>query len=139
MMERSPYPFEVEIAERFSVGGKFTASPKGEWIRGYLLTFGRGYSYEMWKEYRQFASYLGIKPGTYENFRFYMWVLKRLGLIRLVRRGRARKGVDRRIYAIVPEMMDSPMWRRPLQAMYPSTDWTIKSPEEKSVLRRKYR
>lgn len=40
--------------ERFSKGGKFAASSKGEWVRGYLLTFKEGYVYEMWKEYMQF-------------------------------------------------------------------------------------
>ena len=138
-MERAPYPFEVEILERFSRGGKFAASPKGEWVRGYLLTFKEGYSYEMWKEYTQFAGYLGINPGTYICFKRYMWILKKLGLIRLVRRERVVRGFRKSFYAIAPGMENSPIWRRPEQTMYPSVDWTVKPYEVKRALRARYR
>ncbi|MEM4429674.1 MAG: hypothetical protein QXM08_00740, partial [Thermofilaceae archaeon] len=80
-MEREPYPFEEDIAERFRVGGKWAASPKSEWIRGYLLTFGKGCPYEMWKRYCEFAERLGIRPGSYISFARHVWLLKRLGLI----------------------------------------------------------
>jgi len=138
-VERPPYAFEVRIIERFSRGGKFAASPKGEWIRGYLLTFKEGYAYEMWKEYRQFAAYLGINPGTYISFKTYMWILKRLGLIRLVRRERVVRGFRKSIYAITPGMENSPLWRSPMQTAYPSIDWKIKPDEVKRALRAKYR
>lgn len=139
MGERSPYPFEIEIKERFSRGGKFTASPKGEWIRGYLLTFKEGYAYEMWKEYKQFAAFLAINPGSYTSFKTYMWILKKLGLIKLVRRESVTRGFKKSIYAITHGMENSPWWKCPMQVAYPSIDWKIKPPEIKSVLRAKYR
>jgi len=120
-MERELWAFEVPIIERFSMGGKAAASPKGEWIRGYLLAFREGYSYEMWKKYVYFASTLRVSPGTYTNFKTYTWILKNLGLIRLVRRERVVRGYRKGIYAITPGMENSPLWRSPMQARYPST------------------
>lgn len=138
-MERALYPFEVAIAERFSRGGKSAASPKGEWVRGYLLTFREGYSYGMWKEYIQFAAYLGINPGTYVSFKTYIWILKKLRLIRLVRKERTTKGFEKSIYAITPGMENSPLWSAPMQEKYPSTSWKRLPTEIKRILRTKYR
>ena len=41
-------------------------------------------------------------------------------------------------YQVVPEKIDDPAWMRPFQMLYPSTDWTKLSREEKRILRRKY-
>jgi len=136
---RPLYAFEVDIARRLAAGGKMLASPKGEWIRGYLLAFGEGCPYEMWKDYSEFADRIAIRPGTYLSFARYMWMLKRLGLITLVRREKGPRGFPKSYYAIAPGMKDSPLWARPTQALYPSTDWTIKTAEEKYRLRAKYR
>ena len=38
-------------------------------------------------------------------------------------------------YEIVPERKGDPAWRRPFQEAYPSTDWTVKTGEEKRRLR----
>jgi hypothetical protein len=133
-------PFEVDIMARFRAGGKWYASPKGEWIRGYLLTYGEGCPYEMWKEYARFASILGIRPGTYTSFKTYMWILhKKLGLIRLVRKEVGPRWFAKSYYAIAPGMENSPLWRSPMQYAYPKTDWKIKTDEEKRRLREKYR
>ncbi len=136
-MERELYPFELEIAARFSVGGTLTASPKSEWIRGYLLYFGEGYPYGMWKEYQVFARYLGIRPGSYALFVRHIWLLKKLGLIEPVRAEVRPGGMPRVYYRVKPGMEMSPLWRRPMQILYPSTDWS--RPETKSVYREKYR
>jgi len=138
-MERTLYPFEIEIMERFSIGGKSAASPKGEWIRYYLLTFKEDYPYKMWKEYTQFATQLGINPGTYTSFKTYIWILKQLGLIRLIRREKVKRGFRKSFYTITPGMENSPLWRSPMQAAYPKTDWKIKPHEIKSSLRSKYK
>lgn len=137
-MKRTLHLFEIDIARRFNIGGKSKASPKGEWIKGYLLTFGEGYAYRMWKEYKQFAKYLGIKPGTYHSFAKYMYNLKKLGLIKLNRKESIGK-LNRNYYTITPEMENSPAWKRPTQTLYPSTDWTIKPYRIKRILRTKYR
>lgn len=136
-MERELYPFELEIASRFATGGKWTASPKSEWIRGYLLTFGVGYPYRMWKEYRVFAEYLGIKPGSYTVFARHIWLLKKLGLIEPVKVEPRPGGLPRVYYRVKPGAELSPLWRRPMQILYPSTDWS--RPETKELYRGKYR
>ncbi|MEM1522291.1 MAG: hypothetical protein QXU69_04655 [Thermofilaceae archaeon] len=138
-MERELYPFEEEIAARFGAGGKWAASPKAEWIRGYLLMFGSGYPYGMWREYRVFAERLGINPGSYTSFARYIWILKRLGLIVPIRVEPRPRGLPRTYYSVAPGMEGSPIWRRPEQHMYPSVDWTIKPPEVRRAMRAKYR
>ncbi len=135
---RELHRFEREIVDRFMIGGKALASPKAEWIRGYLLTFGEGYPYGMWKTWKEFAEQIRIKPGTYTSFARYMWILKKLGLI-IPSRTEVTKGIPRTYYIIKPGMEDSPIWVRPTQTLYPSTDWTIKPPEVRSALRAKYR
>ena len=130
-------PFEEEIAADFRQFGK-AASPKGRWIQGYLLTYGRGNPYSMWKAYQQFAATLGINPGTYNSFKTYLWILKKLGLVRVVTRVRG-KGFGKTYYAIRRGMENSPLWRHPMQAAYPKTDWKIKTLGEKRALRQKYR
>ena len=136
-IDRELYPFEVNIATWFSMGGKRLSSPKSEWIRGYLLMFGEGYPYKMWKEYREFAEYLGIKPGSYTSFARHIWLLKKLGLIEPVRIEPRPGGIPRTIYRVKRRMIRSPLWRRPMQALYPSTDWT--KPENRKRYREKYR
>lgn len=136
-MEREPYPFEVEIAARFGTGGMRAASPKSEWIRGYLLYFGEGCPYRMWREYQEFARWLGIRPGSYTMFARHVWLLKRLGLVEPVRVEPRPGGLPRVYYRVRPGAEDSPLWRRPMQALYPSTDWTI--PERKKYYRERYR
>jgi hypothetical protein len=132
-------PFEEEIAADFRLSGK-AASPKGRWIQGYLLTYGRGNPYSMWKAYQQFAAALGINPGTYNSFKTYMWILtrKKLNLIRVVTKVRG-KGFGKTYYAIRRGMEDSPLWKHPMQVAYPKTDWKAKSLDEKRALRRRYR
>jgi len=68
-----------------------------------------------------------------------MWILKKLGLIKLVRRERAVRGFRKSFYAITPGMGNSPVWRRPEQTMYPSVDWTVKPIEVRRALRARYR
>lgn len=137
-MERDELrPFERDIIARFMVGGKWAASPKGEWIRGHLLDVGEDYPYRMWKLYARFCSHLGIRPGTYQNFKTYIYLLKRLGLIRPARRERTGRGFPRTYYAIVPGAENRPEWTRPLQVLYPKTDWTV--PEQKERYKEKYR
>jgi hypothetical protein len=99
---------------------------------------GQASVYDMWKAYQRFASILGVRPGTYTNFKTYVWILKQLGLVRVVRRAPgSRGGFHKAYYAITPGMEFSPLWRRPVQALYRKTDWTI--PEQKTRYRAKYR
>lgn len=131
-MRRPLHEFELDIAARFAAMGTMGASPKAEWVRGYLMKFGRGSPYRMWREWREFAELIGARPGTYASFATYMWILKRLGLVRVVRRERGARGFARAYYAIAPGMEGSPLWRRPMQVLYRKTDW-MQMPEEKKA------
>jgi len=143
--------FEVEIIRRFTAKGTHRipeinvgASPKGEWIRGHLLDVGSDYIYLMWKRWCKFTEaekdYVKIRAGTYLSFAKYIWILKRLGLIRKVASATsARKGFKRSIYEVVPELVDDPRWMHPYQALYESTRWWAKQyPKRTRERRRKY-
>ena len=135
-MSRPLEDFESEIAERFLRGGFWLCSPKAEWVRGYLLKHGRGYPYAMWKAWREFAAHIGLRPGSYISFVRYLYVLRRLGLIREAGTEQAVPGrIPRRYYELEPSAADSPLWRRPVQTLYPSSDWTLRRGE----LRERYR
>jgi len=129
--------FEVDILNRFKTWGLLRTSPKGEWIRGHLLDVGEDYPYRMWKLYSKFCEVLGQDPGTYQNFKTYIYLLKRLGLIYPVRREVTNRGFPKTFYAVVPSKELDPAWTRPLQTLYPKTDWKI--PEQKTLYRLKYR
>ena len=84
----------------------------GMWIREYLLKVGKGYPYKMWKEYRRWCEEAGYKPPTYENFRRYIYQLKRVGLISIVsseRNGRFLKNY----YIVNSVMKSSKLWSNP--------------------------
>lgn len=138
--------FEKDILVRFKTFGLYTASPKGEWIRGYLKAHPPGeYPYALWKGWKVFCELAGeltvkIRSGDYQAFRTYIHLLKQLGLITYYAKDvPTPTGRRSNWYTIVLERQDDPAWRRPFQTKYPKTDWTIKSPEEKERLRRKYK
>ena len=114
-------PFEVEIVkeirthpERPGPGGR-SIPRKGVWIRGHLEDVGRDYPYSMWKLWRSFLQRAGlkIKAGTYQAFRNYIYVLRRLGLIR--RAGGSPSTFTKKYYALNPEKINSPLWRNPFK------------------------
>lgn len=114
--------FEENIASRFWKGGYRLASPKAEWIKFYLLKYGKGYPYDMWKKWREFASMIGVRAGSYIAFVRYMFILKRLGLIKEVEEEPTHRGFPRKYYVLVEEMIDSEIWRRPVATLYPSSE-----------------
>jgi len=82
-------PFEREIIReirtdprRPGAGGR-SKQRKRVWIRGHLEEVGRDYPYGMYKRWRSFheEARLNIKAETYQNFRTYICILKRLGLV----------------------------------------------------------
>jgi len=95
--------------------------PTGTFIRDLLLAYKEAYAYEIWKALRDEREKAGIIAPTYHSFRNYMRILRRLGLIRLVRVERAIRGWPRRYFAIVPGMEDHPAWYHPQVAFYPLT------------------
>jgi len=145
-------PYEKEIIKLWKEGvadlpwkwGTTAASPKGRFIKGYLLEKGSAYVKEVWESWSDFVDRaetidVHFKRGDYATMRTYLWLLKRLGLIRLVRKVPSiRKGYfERNVYAVNPRKVDDPAWLRPLQSLYPSADWTVMPKERKHEVRRR--
>ena len=92
-------------------GGR-SVSRKGLWIRGHLLEVGKDYPYSMYKGWKRFieTAELKIRPGSYQNFINYLYVLRRLGLI--IREGEGG-GFKRTYYRLNPEKVNSRIWLNP--------------------------
>ena len=115
-------PFEREIVRqirasprRVGAGGR-SIPRKGVWIRGHLQEVGRDYVYGMYKLWKRFLEEAGlnIKPGTYQQFRTYIYVLKRLGLIYRVG-SPSKSDFTKNFYVLSPEKINSPLWRNPFK------------------------
>ncbi|MFQ6077029.1 MAG: hypothetical protein ACE5Z5_13025, partial [Candidatus Bathyarchaeia archaeon] len=59
--------------------------PTGIFIRDWLLAYREGYAYEIWKALKKERKEMGIIAPTYRAFWNVWRILKKLGLIRLVR------------------------------------------------------
>ena len=146
-------PFEREILDRYGSYGKapdmFTGRKgwKGVWVRGHLRDLHQDYVYNMYRRWKAFCDQallteVKIEPGSYDAFRTYFYLLKRLGLVvfyaeRKVQPGEA--GSARRFYTLAPGLESDPSWERPFQSVYPETDWTQLSYREKHERREKYK
>ena len=115
-------PFERDIVRRIRThprrrgGGGRSVSRKGLWIKNHLLEVGQDYVYSMhirWKGFIEEAG-LNIKAGTYQSFRTYIYVLKRLGLIQRV--GASTGRFSKSYYSLDLEQVDSPKWGNPFKA-----------------------
>lgn len=120
-------PFEKEIIDSFKAfapikgrGGR--SSPhKGVWIREHLQTAREDYSYGMWKRWTRFCRIADvltakIEAGTYDNFRVYVWLLKKLDLILFTREIPGRSPAlefYKHFYRVNPAELQSPLWENP--------------------------
>ena len=145
-------PFEREILDRYGSYGKAPdmltgrRGWKGIWIRGHLRDRRADYVYNMYRSWRAFCNQallaeVKIESGSYDAFRTYFYLLKRLGLVvfyteRGVKPG--EPGSARRFYTLTPGLESDPGWERPFQSVYPKTDWTRLSHREKQERREKY-
>lgn len=146
-------PFEREILNRYSSYGKapdmFTRQKgwKGIWVRGHLRDRRADYVYNMFLSWKTFCNQallaeVEIKPGSYDAFRTYFYLLKRLGLVVFYAERRAQPGEPgsaRRFYTLTSGLESDPRWERPFQSVYPETDWTQLSYREKQERREKYK
>jgi len=146
-------PFEQEILDRYGSYGKapdmFTRRRgwKGIWIRGHLRDRRADYVYSMFSRWKIFCNNallteVKIKPGSYDAFRTYFYLLKRLGLVVFyTERGTqpGEPGSARRFYTLTLGLESDPSWERPFQSVYPETDWTRLSYKEKQERREKYK
>lgn len=161
----APRPWEGFLIDRYRRVGKM-APWKGLWIREHLAEMVYDYPYSMFSRWRLFcesakAQGVKIKAGSYQSFRTYLHLLHKLGLVerelkpighltcpycereipvypQMIKRKKGGR-ISPVHYHLVYGRRDDPAWLRPYQVLFPSTDWRRKTPEEKRVLRRKYR
>ncbi len=97
-------------------------------IRERLRIIGRGYSYEMWKEWREINRGIEKKYCNYSTFRKYIWNLEELGLIEFVPPtvpSSKKELKPRRYYALIRDEIDSIAWLSPLKHLAIIKDWNI--------------
>lgn len=96
--------------------------PTGLFIRDYLLRHRSAYPQEIWRALKKERAKANIYCGSYQSFRVnYIYVLKKLGLIRPVRKEKAGnpKWFDRIYYEITPGKEMDPRWAHPQTAFNP--------------------
>jgi rRNA processing protein Gar1 len=139
--ERELRKFESEIIVLFRFSGK-SASPKGRWILNHLKDLEEraarreislldyAYPYKMYKDWYEFcliANSYGAKinPGTYQNFRIYIHLLKKMGLIRRIFTAPGKKGRVKSIYTLVKPLTKEmeEKFLHPYQELYPITSY----------------
>ena len=91
----------------------------GLWIREYLKRVGMDYEYNIWRTLVKTLAKYGYKYPSYQSFRKYMRVLRKLNLVRVVKEEHRGYGFPRRYYALVPENIDrDDLWINPQKALY---------------------
>lgn len=95
----------------------------GVWIRDHLLEVGEDYPLRMYKLLKREKKLRGVKCGSYQSFRQYVWWLRRLELIEFVRSEPSENPVleGRRYYRVVEGKEDDPAWRNPRRSLYPES------------------
>jgi len=87
----------------------------GLFIKEHLQKVGEDYIQNMWREYKKWAVQNGLKPCKYSSFRAYLWQLKKLGLIKLVKT-ESSWGHDKHYYALEKRKLNHEGWKDPLKA-----------------------
>jgi len=90
----------------------------GMFIRDHLLETVQDYSYHMWMLFKETKK----RPGSYQNFRNYIYWLLKLNLIKFVREEPSRTPhfKPRRYYTYVPANVEKEeLWRNTTRALYP--------------------
>jgi hypothetical protein len=97
--------------------------PTGIFIRDYLMEHKQAYVQEIWRALKEERGEMKIMVGSYQSFRVnYIYVLKKLGLIRPVKRERVPRQPSwfaRVYYSITPGREEDPAWRHPQIALDP--------------------
>ena len=107
----------VEVARR---GLPALIVSTGVWVRDHLLEVGEDYVAAMYRGFKRDKQRTGVRCGSYQGFRQYIYWLRRLGLIEFVRGEPSENPVleGRRYYRVVPGREKDPAWRNPRQALY---------------------
>ena len=94
-----------------------------QFIKQYLTDHNEAYIWEMWTALKKRFSpspetkYKNYQLGSYDSFRRFIWVLKKLRLIELVRKEEGRFGKS--YYALVGGQIKSEAWNNPVGWLYP--------------------
>ena len=116
--------FEKEIIERIRSSPRYTkgiggrsVSRKGLWIKGHLRDAKKDYVHSMFMKWKSFVNETGLEmnPGTYEQFRTYIYLLKQSQLIETTIGKRGNKPFERSYYIINHDMLTSPLWLNPFK------------------------
>jgi hypothetical protein len=86
-------------------------------IREYLRERGEAYIHEMWKEFCEYCRKNGYHIPSRQSFGNYVYLLKKLELIVLVRREEGMKGTVRHYYALNTEKIEDDAWNDPVNAL----------------------
>ncbi|MEM0215166.1 MAG: hypothetical protein QXU17_00260 [Archaeoglobaceae archaeon] len=89
----------------------------GLFIRRFLLKYGEAYVHEMWKAYCRHCKDYGYSSPSRQSFGNYVWMLKKLGLIRFLRSEVGQKGAMRHYYALNRKRIYDAAWRDPVKAL----------------------
>lgn len=96
--------------------------PKGTamWIRDHLTSVGEDYVYGMWKRFRKEKEGLGYRAGSYQNFRRYIYMLQRLGLVQKTRTVKSKEDwmKDKNYYAVIAGKENHEGWENPQRVLY---------------------
>lgn len=94
----------------------------GEWVKNHLNEVGEDYVLNMFNQMKQ--HFKNLKPGkvysvgNYQTFRTYIWMLKELKLITIVREEGSDKPHPKRYYALNQDKINESAWNNPRDALY---------------------
>jgi DNA-binding PadR family transcriptional regulator len=82
-------------------------------------------AYQVWKEIQARLEGTSYRPPSYTNVRTLFYILRRLGLIRLVGTEKSSKRgfFDKRLYTVVKERLEALEWHNPTEALYRPGDF----------------
>jgi hypothetical protein len=86
-------------------------------IRSYLKENGEAYIQQMWNAYRKHCLKNSYKPPSRQSFGNYVWMLRKLELIKFARQEEGLKGTLRHYFKLNPEKMEDEAWLDPLKAL----------------------
>lgn len=113
-MGEAALPSSVEEVANLVLAAGRSAPRTAVLIRLRLLE-GPASCYDLYQYVRAFHESVGLPPPSYERIRQMVFVLKRLNLIRVTGQVPASRPwlIPETMYELVPENVNSPMWRNP--------------------------
>ena len=96
--------------------------PTSLFIREHLKVAKLDYGLNMYNILKAERALLGLPIGSWQNFRNYIWNLKKLGLIRPVGTAPSLyQGQIKQYYELIPEQIKNKAWNNPRAFLYPDS------------------